>query len=811
MTKLTSKKDQVDSKGAIAFLQQHAPEGPWSLTAIHPERIKPVTISGTFFPGQEQALLDYLDEHNGTRNIYFSINPVRNAENKKAKRDNIASLSWLHVDIDPRKQRDPYTKAQLTKEKKRLLGLVTDNRPKGVPEPTWIIHSGGGYQAAWKLEEPLKLDGSEEEFEEAKLWNMQLEVEFGGDNCHNVDRILRLPGTMNLPDARKVKAGRTATLATLVDFNENAYPLAKFTKRSSSETQAPLTVAKGQKGSFAASPTNKVKITRGAELDLFVDLDKLDEWDVPGRTRVIINNGRVPGESKEGDDSRSAWLFDCVCSLARCKVPDEIIYSILMDKEWGISESVVELGNAAHNYAIRNIERAKEYAVDPFLEQMNSQFAFIETAGTNSIVEEVMDNDGGGLDRSRLVHFSFQNIQQRFNNRMVKIGEDDNGIPKFDELGKWWLKHPERRQYHRITFAPEKVIPNVYNLWKGFACEAIPGDCDLFLGHLRDNLCSGNQEYYDYLIGWLASMVQFPARPGEVAIVLRGGRGTGKSFFAREIGKLLGRHYLQVSQAHHLTGNFNAHLRDLVLLFADEAFAARDKKHESVLKTLITEESLTIEAKGQNVINAPNYIHLIMASNDKHVIPAGEMERRFFVLEVGEGQQQNTAYFKAIADQMENGGSEALLHFLRSYDLEGFNVRKAPETKALQEQKELSMNYTDRWFYAKLQEAEILPGLMFGERCLVSALREDYYQEMQNTRAFSPLDKGQLGKYCVEQGFLRKRVSSYQENPGGDGVSRPWVYETPDIETARKDFEERFGAIDWQPVDNTRPLDEAPF
>jgi hypothetical protein len=34
-------------------------------------------------------------------------------------------------------------------------------------------------------------------------------------------------------------------------------------------------------------------------------------------------------------------------------------------------------------------------------------------------------------------------------------------------------------------------------------------------------------------------------------------------------------------------GNFNVHLRDCVMLFADEAFCDGDKQHESVLKTLI--------------------------------------------------------------------------------------------------------------------------------------------------------------------------------------------------------------------------------
>ena len=42
-----------------------------------------------------------------------------------------------------------------------------------------------------------------------------------------------------------------------------------------------------------------------------------------------------------------------------------------------------------------------------------------------------------------------------------------------------------------------------------------------------------------------------------------------------------------------------------------------------------------------------------MASNDLHVIPAGGDERRFFVVDVGDGKKENHAYFLAISDQME--------------------------------------------------------------------------------------------------------------------------------------------------------------
>src|SRR5262249_18800266 len=158
--------------------------------------------------------------------------------------------------------------------------------------------------------------------------------------------------------------------------------------------------------------------------------------------------------------------------------------------------------------------------------------------------------------------------------------------------------HPNRRTYDRVVFAPARDVEGAYNLWQGFAFDPRPGDSHRsYLEHLQNNVCQGNISHYEYLIGWMARAVQHPSRQGEVAVVLRGGKGVGKSFAAREFGRLFGRHYLTVSNPSHLVGNFNAHLRDTVFLFADEAFYAGDKKHESILKTLITEASIAIEAK----------------------------------------------------------------------------------------------------------------------------------------------------------------------------------------------------------------------
>ena len=328
-----------DTPAAIDFLRRYEPDGPWLLTAIRPDR--KLIDTRTFRPGMDDDLAAWLGKHNGNRNIYFSVNrPLRDLK-KKAEREDIAEVRWLHVDIDPRAGED------LEAERARALGLLTTNLPAGVPAPTVIMFSGGGYQGFWRLEVPIPINGDLAQAENAKRYNQRLETLFGADQCHNIDRIMRLPGTINVPDERKAKKGRVPTLAHVVPFGDwPAYPLTRF-------EPAPAVQAAGQSSTGGSAPPPSI----GARV---ASLDELDQWQVPDRVKVIINQGRHPDEKKDGDDSRSAWLFDAVCQLVRCDVPEDVVMALVTDPAFAISESVLDKGRKAEAYAARQIAQARK-------------------------------------------------------------------------------------------------------------------------------------------------------------------------------------------------------------------------------------------------------------------------------------------------------------------------------------------------------------------------------------------------------------------------------------------------------------------
>ena len=132
-------------------------------------------------------------------------------------------------------------------------------------------------------------------------------------------------------------------------------------------------------------------------------------------------------------------------------------------------------------------------------------------------------------------------------------------------LSRYWMSHPERRHYEGVVFAPGRDVPGYYNLWRGFAVDPKPGDCSKFLAHISDNICQGNQELFDWLIGWFAQLVQQPDVKLGSAVVLRGKEGTGKSIVGKTFGSLLGPHYVPVAKPELVTGRFNGHLSNCLL------------------------------------------------------------------------------------------------------------------------------------------------------------------------------------------------------------------------------------------------------
>jgi hypothetical protein len=322
--------------------------------------------------------------------------------------------------------------------------------------------------------------------------------------------------------------------------------------------------------------------------------------------------------------------------------------------------------------------------------------------------------------------------------------------------------------------------------------------------HMLDVMASGNREHFEYIMNWLAWADQNPDRQAEVALVFKGKRGTGKGTLGNAMLRIFGQHGVHISSTDHLTGRFNHHLRDACFLFADEAFWPGDKKAEGNLKRLVTEPTLFIEGKGRDGVSVTNMLHPIIASNEDWVVPAGERERRYVMLNVSDIHIQEATWFEPIYAELESGGYAAMLFELLKHDLGDWHPRRIPANCGLLDQQARSLPACDAWWLELMEsgrlwgcdpkyperavsnafEAEIggafnsrivkQPGLFDQARALVPQLRHHTTDH-------------ELGRYLRAQGCSNTKKVMRRQG---------WTF--PPLAQCRAEWDKRFPGFLWR-------------
>jgi hypothetical protein len=325
---------------------------------------------------------------------------------------------------------------------------------------------------------------------------------------------------------------------------------------------------------------------------------------------------------------------------------------------------------------------------DALIDKMNARYAMVVADGRTIIMDE--------HDKAKPAHCSVRDFRERHMDRHGKT-----------TVGAFWLAHPRRRLYECLQFAPGEGLPTkqgCYNLWRGFAVEPAPGDCSLFLRFGEEVICGGDKQAWKILEQWLAQMFQRPNEKPGFMVVLVGDEGVGKGTFVHAIGELLGSHYFGGLSSRALTDKFNGVLADKILGFIDECTLTGSATEQGTIRQRITEKLIPLERKGKDAIQVASCHRFILGTNREHAVHASAHARRFFVLEVSDAHRQDFAYFKAIKDQLNAGGREALLHYFLNVDLSDFNPQKAPETKALGRQRLRSLTGVDRTWWEVLAD-----------------------------------------------------------------------------------------------------------
>ena len=253
-------------------------------------------LIGRYFGDDVEAAVKWaVDLNLAGRNIYYTANQCHAGVTAKPSKEDIRKARRAHVDIDPPKDGSALDKQEVIR--------ALEDLP--IP-PTDIVDSGNGIQASWKLK------GSVDDLDRIEAINKAIAQRLGGDSGHNIDRLLRVPGTVNYPNAAKRKRGCVAVMSTLVsshpertntpDELEKTVPL---TDPITSRVRASATVPEG------LALLSSVDLTRGDTAKLTMMLDVPDK------------------HFRNGD--RSAWVYGIACQMADDGYSDDEILGALLN------------------------------------------------------------------------------------------------------------------------------------------------------------------------------------------------------------------------------------------------------------------------------------------------------------------------------------------------------------------------------------------------------------------------------------------------------------------------------------------------
>lgn len=569
--------------------------------------------------------------------MYYTINPVRTSVSKKPTKAHILGAEFVQVDADP-------AEGETSEEfKARFLPILK----AFVPAASFVIDSGNGVQVLWRLQ---ILNGDIAAIESV---NKTLLRALGAPaGTHNIDRLFRLPGTINWPNAKKRKLGRIPRLSSLIERNESAYSLSDFP---------------------AMEEPKQTKQPRRTDINY-----------LPRRLSSMLHV-----EGAGAYQSRSEALFAFISTALRLRIDEDKIISACLDLAYagkGIHSHVIE--NGGDLYLKRQIENAKvkvitgerNVSLDDFHAYMpQHNYIYMPTrepwpaASVDARLGKIpiLDDDGTAV-------------------------VDHNGHPRLVQASAWLDKN---RPVEQMAWIPgqnqliegrllaeggwiEKQNARMLNLYR--PPRALKGDASkarTWIDHVY-RIYDGEA---DHIISWLASRVQNPGTKINHAIVLGGEQGVGKDTILEPIKLAIGHWNFSEVSPQQIMGRFNGYLKSVILRISeakDEGDVNRYQFYEH-MKTITAAppDVLRCDEKNLREHSVLNVTGVVITTNYKTngiYLPPGD-RRHFVAWSQCQPVDFTEDYWRSIWNwYLEDDGLQHVAAYLTTLDLSAFNPKAPP-------------------------------------------------------------------------------------------------------------------------------------
>jgi hypothetical protein len=142
----------------------------------------------------------------------------------------------------------------------------------------------------------------------------------------------------------------------------------------------------------------------------------------------------------------------------------------------------------------------------------------------------------------------------------------------------------------------------------------------LFIDHIFNIISDYNNDLYNYILNWISYLLQNPGSKTETAFIIIGEQGTGKNkYFTDVISKLFGRYEIaHENNINNIIDRVNISFENKILVICNEIQSLDNAYHLNTdcLKSLITDNTCTIESKFVNSRSFDNVSNFIFVSNN---------------------------------------------------------------------------------------------------------------------------------------------------------------------------------------------------
>lgn len=261
------------------------------------------------------------------------------------------------------------------------------------------------------------------------------------------------------------------------------------------------------------------------------------------------------------------------------------------------------------------------------------------------------------------------------------------------------------------------------------------------LDHIRITLCNNDDLIYQYILNWLAFILQNPGEKTQVMIVFVGPSGCGKSTFYSWLAPLFGNYMENIKTADLGSQYIGMDFNEKFLIAIDE-WNVREldrRQADGLLKNIVTDPSMRVEAKYVQAATLRSHNNLMASTNFAFNITPSSVGyfRRLLIVKCG--ATRTPQYYQDLHEMIGNNKDKKhrfclTMHlwakFLLDRDIRKFKPSHFPITQFQIKILTSSWKAVQKWWYEVIQRGYIVHELRFQNYLSMRDVNRDRYANL---------------------------------------------------------------------------------